>query len=124
MRKRVEGKKCEKCDAAKHDCGPLAEQDRQEVGDQGRADERAEEGHDPDSDRGGQATPHVRGIDLHPGEEGQDDGGEGRYERHPGLALEGVYNFDDKGDGLHGYNIVKNDNGKVVFIKHIDNPKK
>jgi branched-chain amino acid transport system substrate-binding protein len=33
---------------------------------------------------------------------------------------EGTYNFDLNGDGLRGYNIVKNDNGKIVFIKHID----
>ena len=37
---------------------------------------------------------------------------------YPGA--EGLYNFDQNGDGLHGYNIVKNDNGKIVFIKHID----
>ena len=30
----------------------------------------------------------------------------------------------ENGDGLRSYNVVKNDNGKVVFIKHIDNPKK
>ena len=35
-------------------------------------------------------------------------------------GAEGTYNFDPNGDGLHGYNIVKNDNGKLVFIKHID----
>ena len=37
---------------------------------------------------------------------------------YPGV--EGTYNFDQNGDGLHGYNVVKNDNGKIVFIKHID----
>jgi branched-chain amino acid transport system substrate-binding protein len=37
---------------------------------------------------------------------------------YPGA--EGPYNFDQNGDGLHGYNVVKNDNGKIVFIKHID----
>ena len=37
---------------------------------------------------------------------------------YPGA--EGTYNFDQNGDGLHGYNIVKNDNGKIVFIRHID----
>ena len=37
---------------------------------------------------------------------------------YPGA--EGTYNFDQNGDGLRGYNIVKNDNGKLVFIKHID----
>jgi branched-chain amino acid transport system substrate-binding protein len=34
-------------------------------------------------------------------------------------GAEGTFNFDSNGDGLHGYNIVKNDNGKVVFVKHI-----
>jgi len=37
---------------------------------------------------------------------------------YPGA--EGTYNFDHNGDGLHSYNVVKNDNGKIVFIKHID----
>jgi branched-chain amino acid transport system substrate-binding protein len=35
-------------------------------------------------------------------------------------GVEGTYTFDKNGDGLHGYNIVKNENGKVVFVKHID----
>jgi branched-chain amino acid transport system substrate-binding protein len=35
-------------------------------------------------------------------------------------GAEGTYNFDKNGDGLHGYNIVKNENGKIVFVKHID----
>jgi len=35
-------------------------------------------------------------------------------------GAEGEYNFDDKGDGLHGYNIVKNDKGNIVFDKHIE----
>src|SRR6266436_8171961 len=35
-------------------------------------------------------------------------------------GAEGTYNFDQNGDGLHGYNIVKNNNGAVVFDKHID----
>lgn len=35
-------------------------------------------------------------------------------------GVEGTYDFDANGDGLHGYNIVKNDGGKVVFIKHIE----
>jgi len=37
---------------------------------------------------------------------------------YPGV--EGTYNFDQNGDGLHSYNVVKNENGKIVFIKHID----
>jgi branched-chain amino acid transport system substrate-binding protein len=37
-------------------------------------------------------------------------------------GLEGTYNFDSRGDGLHGYNVVKNENGKIVFSKHIDFP--
>ena len=35
-------------------------------------------------------------------------------------GAEGTYNFDHNGDGLHGYNIVKNNNGTVVFDKHVD----
>ncbi len=35
-------------------------------------------------------------------------------------GAEGVYNFDANGDGLHGYNIVKNEKGNIVFDKHID----
>ena len=35
-------------------------------------------------------------------------------------GAEGTYNFDANGDGLHGYNIVKNDDGTIVFDKHID----
>jgi branched-chain amino acid transport system substrate-binding protein len=35
-------------------------------------------------------------------------------------GAEGTYKFDQNGDGLHGYNIVKNNNGTVVFDKHID----
>jgi branched-chain amino acid transport system substrate-binding protein len=35
-------------------------------------------------------------------------------------GAEGIYNFDRNGDGLHGYNVVKNNNGTVVFDRHID----
>ena len=35
-------------------------------------------------------------------------------------GAEGTYNFDKNGDGLHGYNVVKNVNGAIVFDKHID----
>jgi branched-chain amino acid transport system substrate-binding protein len=38
-------------------------------------------------------------------------------------GLEGNYNFDENGDGLRGYNVVKNDGGKIAFIKHIEFPK-
>lgn len=37
-------------------------------------------------------------------------------------GLEGTYEFDARGDGLHGYNIIKNDGGKIVFIKRVDFP--
>jgi branched-chain amino acid transport system substrate-binding protein len=37
---------------------------------------------------------------------------------YPGV--EGTYNFDQNGDGLRCYNVIKNDNGKIVFIKHVD----
>ena len=38
--------------------------------------------------------------------------------KHPGA--EGEYNFDANGDGLHGYNVVKNEKGTIVFDKHIE----
>ena len=37
-------------------------------------------------------------------------------------GLEGTYEFDARGDGVHGYNVVKNDGGKIVFIKRVDFP--
>lgn len=37
-------------------------------------------------------------------------------------GLEGTYSFDAGGDGLHGYNVVKNEGGKLVFIKRVDFP--
>lgn len=37
-------------------------------------------------------------------------------------GLEGTYEFDGRGDGLHGYNVVKNDNGRIVFVKRVDFP--
>ncbi len=35
-------------------------------------------------------------------------------------GAEGEYNFDEFGDGLHGYNVVRNEKGTVVFDKHIE----
>jgi branched-chain amino acid transport system substrate-binding protein len=35
-------------------------------------------------------------------------------------GAEGEYNFDQFGDGLHGYNIVRNEKGVVVFDRHIE----
>ena len=35
-------------------------------------------------------------------------------------GAEGEYNFDQFGDGLHGYNIVRDEKGTVVFDKHIE----
>ena len=37
-------------------------------------------------------------------------------------GVEGNYAFDENGDGLHGYNVVRNDSGKIVFIKHVEFP--
>jgi branched-chain amino acid transport system substrate-binding protein len=37
-------------------------------------------------------------------------------------GLEGTYVFDHNGDGLHGYNVVRNEDGKIVFIKRVDFP--
>ncbi|HEY6003743.1 MAG TPA: ABC transporter substrate-binding protein [Anaeromyxobacter sp.] len=34
-------------------------------------------------------------------------------------GAEGAYQFDANGDGLHGYNIVKNEKGNIVFVKTI-----
>ncbi len=35
-------------------------------------------------------------------------------------GAEGEYSFDDKGDGLRGYNVVKNEAGKIVFDRRIE----
>ena len=35
-------------------------------------------------------------------------------------GVEGTYNFEPNGDGVHGYNVVRNEKGKVAFIKHIE----
>jgi branched-chain amino acid transport system substrate-binding protein len=35
-------------------------------------------------------------------------------------GVEGTYDFDPNGDGVHGYNVVKNEGGKVVFLKRVD----
>src|SRR5271156_1881636 len=35
-------------------------------------------------------------------------------------GAEGEYNFDANGDGLHGYNVVRNEKGTIVFDKHIE----
>jgi branched-chain amino acid transport system substrate-binding protein len=35
-------------------------------------------------------------------------------------GVEGTYNFDPNGDGVHGYNVVRNEKGKVAFIKHVE----
>ena len=35
-------------------------------------------------------------------------------------GVEGVYRFDRNGDGLHGYNVLQNNNGRIAFIKHVE----
>src|ERR1700748_2158484 len=35
-------------------------------------------------------------------------------------GAEGEYNFAQNGDGLHGYNVVRNEKGTIVYDKHID----
>ena len=37
-------------------------------------------------------------------------------------GLEGTYDFDRNGDGLHGFGVVRNEGGKIVFIKRVDFP--
>ncbi len=41
---------------------------------------------------------------------------------HGHEGAEGTYNFDPNGDGLHGYNVVRNDEGKLVFVRRVDFP--
>jgi branched-chain amino acid transport system substrate-binding protein len=35
-------------------------------------------------------------------------------------GTEGTFNFDDNGDALRGYNVVKNESGKIVYDRHIE----
>lgn len=35
-------------------------------------------------------------------------------------GIEGTYDFDAHGDGLHGYSIVRNEQGRLAFIRHIE----
>ncbi|MFO1321020.1 MAG: ABC transporter substrate-binding protein [Burkholderiales bacterium] len=37
-------------------------------------------------------------------------------------GVEGGYQFDQFGDGLHGYSVVRNDKGRIVFIKRVEFP--
>jgi branched-chain amino acid transport system substrate-binding protein len=37
-------------------------------------------------------------------------------------GVEGNYTFDQFGDGLHGYRIVRNEGGRIVFMKHVEFP--
>jgi branched-chain amino acid transport system substrate-binding protein len=37
-------------------------------------------------------------------------------------GVEGTYNFEPNGDAVHGYNVVKNEKGKITFIQRIDFP--
>ncbi len=37
-------------------------------------------------------------------------------------GVEGTYDFEPNGDAVHGYNVVRNERGKVVFLRRIDFP--
>ena len=37
-------------------------------------------------------------------------------------GVEGTYDFEPNGDAVHGYNVVKNEKGKITFIQRIDFP--
>jgi branched-chain amino acid transport system substrate-binding protein len=37
-------------------------------------------------------------------------------------GAEGEFNFDAKGDGLHGYNVVQNEGGRIVFVRRFEFP--
>ena len=39
-------------------------------------------------------------------------------------GIEGTYDFEPNGDAVHGYNVVKNEKGKIVFVERIDFPVK
>lgn len=45
---------------------------------------------------------------------------QGLLSTHDYHGAEGVYNFDEHGDGLHGYNVVQVKDGKIVEIKYVD----
>jgi branched-chain amino acid transport system substrate-binding protein len=36
--------------------------------------------------------------------------------------VEGTHNFEPNGDSVHGYNVVRNEKGKITFIQRIDFP--
>ena len=38
------------------------------------------------------------------------------------MGVEGGYGFDANGDGLHGYNVVRNDRGELVFVRRVNVP--
>jgi len=38
-------------------------------------------------------------------------------------GAEGEYDFDQNGDGLHGYSVVQNQSGNINFIKYVEFPK-
>ena len=35
-------------------------------------------------------------------------------------GAEGEFNFDAMGEGLHGYNVVRNDGGRIVFVRRFE----
>ena len=37
-------------------------------------------------------------------------------------GVEGTYDFEPNGDAVHGYNVVRNERGKIVFLRRIDFP--
>jgi branched-chain amino acid transport system substrate-binding protein len=37
-------------------------------------------------------------------------------------GVEGTYDFEPNGDAVHGYNVVRNEKGKITFIQRIDFP--
>jgi branched-chain amino acid transport system substrate-binding protein len=37
-------------------------------------------------------------------------------------GVEGIYDFEPNGDAVHGYNVVRNEKGKIIFIQRVDFP--
>jgi branched-chain amino acid transport system substrate-binding protein len=53
-------------------------------------------------------------------DEGGDDGRGAILAIRGHGGAEGEFNFDANGDGLHGYNVVRNDGGRIVFVRRFE----
>jgi branched-chain amino acid transport system substrate-binding protein len=37
-------------------------------------------------------------------------------------GVNGVFNFDDYGESVRGLNVIRNDDGRMTFIRHVEFP--